>query len=62
MTEQTRAQLWATATEDERVKISLILGDSEFNLTMDVEDAKSWQTTIGKAIQDVVSSLPVADI
>ena len=59
--EQVKAQLWASATDDDKISIELFLGDEKFRIDMDVEDAKSWTTTIGKAVQDMVSRLPVAD-
>jgi len=61
MTEQVKAQLWATANDEDKISIELILGNEKFRIDMDVEDAKSWTTTIGKAVQDLVSRLPVAD-
>ena len=61
MADQVRAQLWATATDDDKISVELFLGDAKFRVDMDVEDAKSWETTIGKAVQDLVSRLPVAD-
>ena len=59
--EQVKVQLWASATDDDMISIELFLGDEKFHIDLEVEDAKSWTTTIGKAVQDMVSRLPVAD-
>jgi len=60
--EKVRAQIWARATDDERLNIQLILGDEQFSIDMDLEDAKSWSMAIEKAVQDVVRRLPVVDV
>jgi len=61
MVEKTRAQIWAKKTDDDRINLQLILGDEQFSIDMDLEDAKSWATAIGQAVQDVVQGLPVVE-
>lgn len=60
--EKVRAQLWAKANDDDdRVSVKVILGDERYSIDMDIEDAKSWATTLEKAVQDAVKRLPVVD-
>lgn len=60
--EKVRAQIWAKATDDERINLQLILGSEQYSIDMDLEDAKSWSMAIEKAVQDVVRRLPVVDV